>query len=96
MPTLRAGASGRASLPMYNLPEMRAVNAAFWEAMRTELARQGVEDVPTALEFERAPVPTEIERDTLFTQVRVPPPGRETARVSAARTDDRERESFHS
>jgi hypothetical protein len=23
-----------ASLPMYNLPEMRAVNARFWEALR--------------------------------------------------------------
>jgi len=54
---------------MYNLPEMRAENAAFWEAMRTELHRQGVDDIPPALDFERKPVPAEIERDTLFTQV---------------------------
>jgi ABC-type phosphate/phosphonate transport system substrate-binding protein len=69
MPTPRAGASGRASLPMYNLPEMRAANAAFWEAMRAELSGLGVGDVATALDFERKPVPAEIERDTLFTQV---------------------------
>ena len=28
-----------ASLPMYNLPEMRAVNARFWEALRGLLRR---------------------------------------------------------
>lgn len=59
----------RVSLPMYNLPEMRAVNAAFWAAICTELRRQGVEDRAAALDFERRPVPQEIERDTLFTQV---------------------------
>jgi ABC-type phosphate/phosphonate transport system substrate-binding protein len=59
----------RVSLPMYNLPEMRAVNAAFWEAMRQELALRGVEDVAPTLEFERKPVPEEIERETLLTQV---------------------------
>ena len=31
-----------ASLPMYNLPEMRAVNAAFWAALRQVLAEAGV------------------------------------------------------
>lgn len=60
---------GRASLPMYNLPEMRAANAAFWDAMRQELARQGVEGIAGSLDFERKPVPVEIERDTVFTQV---------------------------
>ena len=59
----------RASLPMYNLPEMQADNAAFWAAMRTELRREGVSDVPEALEFVRKPVPERIEPDTLFTQV---------------------------
>ena len=34
---------GRVSLPMYNLPEMQAVNAAFWDAIRHELQRQGIE-----------------------------------------------------
>ncbi len=59
----------RASLPMYNLPEMRAVNAAFWRAMRTEAERLGVAGLPHALDFGRKPVPAEIEPDTLFTQV---------------------------
>ena len=57
------------SLPMYSLPEMRKVNAAFWEAMRRELLRAGVDDPPIGLDFERKPVPAEIECDTLFTQV---------------------------
>jgi ABC-type phosphate/phosphonate transport system substrate-binding protein len=48
---------------------MRAANATFWDAMRHELARQGVEDVPASLEFDRKPVPAEIERNILFTQV---------------------------
>jgi ABC-type phosphate/phosphonate transport system substrate-binding protein len=53
---------------MYNLPEMEAANAAFWAAMLVELARLGVYG-PDALDFPRKPVPTEIEADTLFTQV---------------------------
>jgi ABC-type phosphate/phosphonate transport system substrate-binding protein len=69
MPSRSPAAARRASLPMYNLPEMRAANATFWDAMRHELARQGVDDVPATLEFDRKPVPAEIERDTLFTQV---------------------------
>src|SRR5262245_9337841 len=58
----------RASLPMYNLPEMRCANAAFWEAVRQELASRGAR-VPVMLELERKPVPAEIEPDTLLTQV---------------------------
>jgi ABC-type phosphate/phosphonate transport system substrate-binding protein len=65
----KLGARQRVSLPMYNLPEMRTANAAFWEAVRIELRRQGIDDVPAALDFERKPVPAEIERDTLLTQV---------------------------
>jgi ABC-type phosphate/phosphonate transport system substrate-binding protein len=48
---------------------MRGVNADFWAAVRTELARRGLEDVPEELDFTRKPVPAEIEPDTLFTQV---------------------------
>jgi ABC-type phosphate/phosphonate transport system substrate-binding protein len=59
----------RASLPMYNLPEMEPANAAFWNAIRVELRRQGVDDVPADLDFERRPVPERIEPGTLFTQV---------------------------
>jgi ABC-type phosphate/phosphonate transport system substrate-binding protein len=59
----------RVSLPMYNLPEMRPQNAAFWNALATELERSGMSELPERLEFERPPVPSEIETDTLFTQV---------------------------
>ena len=59
----------RVSLPMYNLPEMQAVNTAFWRAVRAELGKLGVEGVPEAPDFTRKPVPAGIEPDTLFTQV---------------------------
>ena len=68
MATPSPQAPSRASLPMYNLPEMRSANAAFWAAIRQELARRGA-NVTAALEFERKPVPASIERETLFTQV---------------------------
>jgi ABC-type phosphate/phosphonate transport system substrate-binding protein len=58
-----------ASLPMYNLPEMRADNRAFWGAMRVELTRLGLDDLPGEPDFDRRPVPAEIDTDTLFTQV---------------------------
>jgi ABC-type phosphate/phosphonate transport system substrate-binding protein len=59
----------RVSLPMYNLPEMRPHNRAFWDALRVELSHRGVDGLPLAPDFERPPVPLEIEADTLFTQV---------------------------
>ncbi len=59
----------QASLPMYNLPEMRVDNAAFWLAIRTEAERLGVIGLPPALDFARKPVPARIEPDTMFTQV---------------------------
>jgi ABC-type phosphate/phosphonate transport system substrate-binding protein len=62
-------AFGKISLPMYNLPEMQAVNAAFWHALKVELTRLGVDDLPDDLDFARRPVPDAIEKDTLFTQV---------------------------
>jgi ABC-type phosphate/phosphonate transport system substrate-binding protein len=54
---------------MYNLAEMRELNAAFWNAMRVELERQGVRDVTQVLDFDRPPVPDAIGPETLFTQV---------------------------
>jgi len=69
MPAAMSARFLQVSLPMYSLPEMREVNATFWEAMRRELQRAGVDDPPIGLQFERKPVPAEIERDTLFTQV---------------------------
>jgi ABC-type phosphate/phosphonate transport system substrate-binding protein len=58
-----------ASLPMYNLPEMQADNAAFWQAIRTEAACLGVMDLPATIEFTRKPVPVRIESEAVFTQV---------------------------
>jgi ABC-type phosphate/phosphonate transport system substrate-binding protein len=57
-----------ASLPMYNLPEMRPVNAAFWEALRGLLVEAGLPDVPEALSFDRPPVPERIGPEILFSQ----------------------------
>jgi ABC-type phosphate/phosphonate transport system substrate-binding protein len=57
-----------ASLPMYNLPEMKAANAAFWAALRLLLAGARIADLPAALSFERKPVPERIESSVLFSQ----------------------------
>jgi ABC-type phosphate/phosphonate transport system substrate-binding protein len=57
-----------ASLPMYNLPEMRAANARLWEALRGLLAEAGVTDLPDGLIFERPPVPERIGPEVLFSQ----------------------------
>ncbi len=65
--TLTASLPPTASLPMYNLPEMRPVNAAFWAALRTALAESGVAS-PEALIFERPPVPERIGAEVLFSQ----------------------------
>jgi ABC-type phosphate/phosphonate transport system substrate-binding protein len=60
--------SALVSLPMYNLPEMRAENARFWEALRGLLLEAGLEDAPEALVFERGPVPDRLETTLLFSQ----------------------------
>jgi hypothetical protein len=57
-----------ASLPMYNLPEMRAVNARFWEALRGLLVEAGLRDVPESFTFDRLPVPERIGPEVLFSQ----------------------------
>jgi ABC-type phosphate/phosphonate transport system substrate-binding protein len=57
-----------ASLPMYNLPEMRAVNARFWEALRGLLIEAGVNNAPAILAFDRPPVPQRIGSEMLFSQ----------------------------
>jgi ABC-type phosphate/phosphonate transport system substrate-binding protein len=56
------------SLPMYNLPEMRAVNAAFWAALRDLLAEAGLTALPDALSFEQPPVPERIGSEVVFSQ----------------------------
>jgi ABC-type phosphate/phosphonate transport system substrate-binding protein len=57
-----------ASLPMYNLPEMAAVNAAFWRALAEELRLEGIADAPDALLTNSKPVPDAIRQGTMFTQ----------------------------
>jgi ABC-type phosphate/phosphonate transport system substrate-binding protein len=57
-----------ASLPMYNLPEMRAVNARFWSALRGLLIEAGLCDLPEGLSYERPPVPDRIGPEVLFSQ----------------------------
>src|SRR5260221_5490238 len=57
-----------ASLPMYNLPEMRPANALFWKAMRELLAASGLRDLPETLDFERPAVPEQIGPEVLFSQ----------------------------
>src|SRR5215831_16286830 len=62
-----------ASLPMYNLPEMAAVNAAFWAALRGLLAEAGApapaaDLLPRDLVADRKPVPERIGPEVLFSQ----------------------------
>ena len=57
-----------ASLPMYNLPEMREVNARFWAALRGLLVEAGLRKVPESLTFDRLPVPEQIGPEVLFSQ----------------------------
>src|SRR4051812_33274615 len=57
-----------ASLPMYNLPEMRAANAAFWKALSDALVREGCAGLPEELVFSRPPVPDAIGAGTIFSQ----------------------------
>lgn len=49
--------SWTASLPMYDLPEIRAANEAFWTALATRLEEMGLEGVPAAL-TRQAPLET--------------------------------------
>jgi ABC-type phosphate/phosphonate transport system substrate-binding protein len=56
------------SLPMYNLPEMRAANAHFWETLRGLLVEAGLHDVPQTLSVDRPPVPERIGAEILFSQ----------------------------
>src|SRR6516225_11252956 len=58
-----------ASLPMYNLPEMRPVNAQFWEALRGLLVGAGLGGAPETLHFDRLSVPERIGPEVLFSQV---------------------------
>jgi len=58
----------RASLPMYNLPEMRGANDAFWAVLRQEARRLGLDGLPIRLEPDEAAVPTALPADLIFSQ----------------------------
>jgi hypothetical protein len=58
-----------ASLPMYNLPEMRPINAQFWEGLRGLLVEAGLDELPETLHFDRLSVPERIGPEVLFSQV---------------------------
>ena len=53
---------------MYNLPEMREVNARFWETLRGLVVEAGLREVPESLTFDRLPVPERIGPEVLLSQ----------------------------
>jgi len=58
----------RASLPMYDLPEMQVATNEFWQGLARAFRREGIDDVPSLLE---APVDYEghwLSPDLLFSQ----------------------------
>lgn len=57
----------RASLPMYDLPELRATTDAWWRGLAGHLRAAGVPDVPARLQ--RDPAPAATEPDLLLTQI---------------------------
>ncbi|WP_200964619.1 phosphate/phosphite/phosphonate ABC transporter substrate-binding protein [Bosea sp. Root483D1] len=56
-----------ATSPMYNLPEMRALYLAFWNALVTELGPEAGE-LPEAFSFDRPAVPAAIGPEIFFSQ----------------------------
>ena len=57
-----------ASLPIYNLPELREANEAFWDALAGLLRQDGVTGVPERLAPDGPSVPDRIGAEVLFTQ----------------------------
>lgn len=56
------------SLPMYDLPGMRAANAALWSALADALRCEGFADIPAGLSPDAGPAPGRAMAGTLFTQ----------------------------
>lgn len=56
----------RASLPMYDLPALRAATDGWWEGLATHLRAAGIRDVPAVLA--RDPVPDWMAPELLFSQ----------------------------
>jgi ABC-type phosphate/phosphonate transport system substrate-binding protein len=59
---------GTASLPMYDLPEVRGAGAALWAGIAQRLRRDGVAEVPDALVHDRAVAELWADPDLLFSQ----------------------------
>lgn len=60
--------SWTASLPMYDLQELRASNGAFWHALKLELMEDGLSGLPDHLQFECPAIPSSIGHSVLLTQ----------------------------
>ena len=60
--------TARVSLPMYDLPGMRAANEAFWSALVKEVRREGFADIPASLSPDEGPAPGRPMAGILFTQ----------------------------
>ena len=57
-----------ASLPMYDLPELHAATDAWWQGLARAFRREGVADVPDALDRRPDFQPVLLSPDLLFTQ----------------------------
>ena len=57
-----------ASLPMYDLPEVRPALAALWAGLARHLAREGIADVPAALACDQPVAALWRRPDLLFSQ----------------------------
>ncbi len=57
-----------ASLPMYDLPELRAATDAWWQGLARAFRREGIADVPDSLDRRDAYHDVWLARDLLFSQ----------------------------
>jgi ABC-type phosphate/phosphonate transport system substrate-binding protein len=59
----------RASLPMYNIPEMRQAFRQFWAVLRQAALRRGLDHLPADLDISAPAVPDRIGGEVVFSQV---------------------------
>ncbi len=57
-----------ASLPMYDLPELRAATDAWWQGLAGAFRREGIADVPDCLDRRQSYQDVWLARDLLFSQ----------------------------
>lgn len=58
----------RASLPMYDLPEVKQASGAWWQGLARAFRAEGIEDVPDRLETVASPYDHWRQPDLLFSQ----------------------------